>query len=195
MIAALFPDMASVVLERRYLLQALRHPDLHADFIRGQSGEAYYATPPYFTLNGALHFSTCSYGLEELLRYADRNAMSQGREVRLPFLFHELVEFAFSLPSHFKIRNGRTKWILRETMKNELPAEVVWRTDKVGFEPPQKAWMKEEPVREMIRSAKQLLSENGVLKKEALNNEISPRGAHEADNYDWRYLSAATVFK
>ena len=39
-------------------------------------------------------------GLEELLRFADRNSMAHGREVRLPFLNHELVEFIFSLPAN-----------------------------------------------------------------------------------------------
>ncbi len=41
-------------------------------------------------------------GLDELLRYADRNSMAHGREVRLPFLSHELVEFIFTLAAEFQ---------------------------------------------------------------------------------------------
>jgi asparagine synthase (glutamine-hydrolysing) len=81
------------------------------------------------------------HGLEELLRLADRNSMAHGRELRLPFLDHQLVEFLFSLPSHYKIRNGWTKWLLRQDMKDRLPQEIVWRKNKIGFEPPQKQWM------------------------------------------------------
>ena len=60
-------------------------------------------------------------GLEELLRFADRNSMAHGREVRLPFLNHELVEFVFSLPSQLKMHEGWTKFLLRKAMDKKLP--------------------------------------------------------------------------
>lgn len=194
-IAAYFPGFATVTLENQYLLKAIRHEDLTKDFVKLQSKEAYYTTPDHFTLNGVLHFNTCTHGLEELLRYADRNSMAHGREVRLPFLSHELVEFIFSLPANFKIRNGWTKWILRETMKAKLPETISWRRDKVGFEPPQKNWMAEKKVQEAIQEAKQKLVNEKVLKQEVLTKNIFPLSAHDADNYDWRYFSAANLFK
>ncbi len=194
MIAAFVPEFATVALERQYLLRALQQKDLSKFFIQHYSQEAYYTTPDHFTLNGVLHFSTCINGLEELLRYADRNAMSHGVEVRLPFLSHELVEFAFSLPSHFKIRDGRTKWILRETMKPLLPEAITGRTDKVGFEPPQKQWMSDPLILDMIREARKKLVEEGILKPEAAETMPQPHNAHEADAYDWRYFSAAQLF-
>ena len=195
MIAAYFPDFATIAMENQYLLKAIQHEDLSKDFVKLQSKEAYYAMPAYFTLNSALYFNTCTHGLEELLRYADRNAMAHGREVRLPFLSHELVEFIFSLPSKFKIRNGRTKWLLRETMANILPAEIVWRREKVGFEPPQKQWMESKQVQDAIQDAKKQLVAEKVLKPEVLNKKINPLSAHEANSYDWRYFSAAGLFK
>ena len=145
-LASLLPDLASVILEHQYLAYALQQEDLSREFVKLQSKEAYYTTPALNDLNGLLHFNTCVHGLEELLRYADRNSMAHGREVRLPFLSHELVEFVFTLPSHFKIREGWTKWLLRQTMKQQLPEEIVWRKDKVGFEPPQKKWMQDPGV-------------------------------------------------
>lgn len=195
MIAAYFPVFASVVMERQYLLKAIKQEDLTKDFVCLQSREAYYTPPECFDLNGLLYFNTCTHGLEELLRYADRNSMAHGREVRLPFLSHELVEFVFSLPAHFKIRNGWTKWLLRETMKNSLPAEKIWRRDKVGFEPPQKKWMELVAVKEAIHEAKSKLVAENILKPDAVNKSTVPLAAHEADNYDWRYLSAAAIFK
>ncbi len=189
-IAAWIPDFASIVLEKQYLLHALRQEDLTKEFVRLQSKEAYYTTPSYYNLNGALHFNTFTNGLEELLRYADRNSMAHGREIRLPFLSHELVEFLFTLPSNYKIRNGWTKWLLRESMKEKLPNEIVWRKDKVGFEPPQKKWMENKAMQQMIMDAKTKLVSEKILKPEVLNKKIQPHDAHAADSFDWRYLTA-----
>lgn len=194
-LAALFPEFAAVMLERQYLLHALQHPDLTREFVKHQSKEAYYTAPAISSLNGQLYFNTCVHGLEELLRYADRNSMAHGREVRLPFLNYELVEFVFSLPPHFKIRNGWTKWILRNAMKNLLPPEIAWRGDKVGFEPPQKQWMQQKPIQQFIMAGKEILVKEKILKPETLRKKIEPRGAYEADNFDWRCLSASFLFK
>jgi asparagine synthase (glutamine-hydrolysing) len=190
-LSSLFPDFASVFLERQYLLHALKQEDLTRDFVHFQSKEAYYTTPTVFSLNGALYFNTCIHGLEELLRYADRNSMAHGREVRLPFLDHELVEFVFSLPSHFKIREGWTKWILRKAMESSLPNEITWRKQKVGLEPPQVSWMSLPTVEAMIHEAKDKLVREKILKPEVMNKKIEPSGAYDKDNFDWRYLVSA----
>ncbi len=190
-IAALFPDIASVVLERQYLLHALRHEDLAKEFVKMQSREAYYSTPETYNLNGMLYFNTRVHGLEELLRLADRNSMAHGREVRLPFLDHRLAEFIFSLPSHFKIRKGWTKWLLRESMKEKLPSAITWRKDKTGFEPPQQQWMQNRHLQEMIQEAKRKMVKAKILKPEVLDKPVAASGSHDADSYDWRYLSAA----
>ena len=194
-IASLFPELASVVLERQYLVNALRQDDLHKEFVRLQSKEAYYAVPPQYGLNSRLYFNSCIHGLEELLRYADRNSMAHGREVRLPFLNHELVEFIFSLPSHFKIREGWTKWLLRKAMDKQLPGEITWRRDKTGFEPPQHEWMQHAKVQEMIRESKKLLVKEKILNTDTLNKATSATGAYDRNPYDWRYLAAASYLQ
>ncbi len=194
-IAAWFPAFASVVMERQYLLKAVGLKDLTPEFVRLQSKEAYYTPPDHFNLNAVLYFNCFTHGLEELLKCADRNSMAHGREVRLPFLSHELVEFLFSLPSHFKIRQGWTKWLLREAMKNKLPTAVVWRKDKIGFEPPQQKWMEQPALQDAIREAKRKLVDQKILRPAVLNKKITPRSAYDANNYDWRYFSAASLFK
>jgi asparagine synthase (glutamine-hydrolysing) len=143
-------------------------------------------------LNGQLYFNTCLHGLEELLRYADRNSMAHGREVRLPFLSHELAEFVFSLPSHFKIRNGWTKWLLRKTMSKKLPDSITWRRDKTGFEPPQQSWMQHKRLQEMVREAREKLASQHILTDKIIDRPVQATGAHETDPYDWRYLAAAS---
>jgi asparagine synthase (glutamine-hydrolysing) len=190
-IAALFPDIASVILEKQYLANAVRQEDLTGEFIREQSKEAYYSTPATFSLNGVLYFNTCIHGLEELLRLADRNSMAHGREVRFPFLNHELVEFIFSLPSDFKIRNGWTKWLLRQSMNDQLPHEIAWRKEKVGFEPPQKDWMQHSRVQDMIHEARKKLINEKILRAGVLNKPIAASGSHETSPFDWRYLASA----
>lgn len=94
-------------------------------------------------LNSALKYSTTVSGLDKLLRFADRNSMAHSREVRLPFLSHELVEFVFGLPADYKIHNGWTKALLRHGLSDILPPEIAWRRNKLGFQPPQKQWEKE----------------------------------------------------
>lgn len=100
-------------------------------------------------LNNSLKHDMVVTGLKELLRYADRNSMAHSVEVRLPFLSHKLVEFVFTLPDSFKLKEGWTKMILRESMANILPFEITWRIDKVAYETPQEQWIediKESPI-------------------------------------------------
>ncbi len=194
-IASLFPEIASVVLEKRYLLHALRQEGLSRDFVDLQSKEAYYALPEIFDLNGALYFNTCMHGLEELLRYADRNSMAHGREVRLPFLDHELVEFLFTLPSSFKIKNSWTKWLLRQAMDQQLPSAITWRRDKTGYEPPQAQWMANPVIHDMIYQARKTLVHENILDPAILQKPIKEAAAYDKDNHDWRYLSAAAFLQ
>jgi asparagine synthase (glutamine-hydrolysing) len=93
------------------------------------------------SLRKLLWWNTTREGLVELLRYADRNSMAHSREVRLPFLDHNLVEFVFKLPERFLIRNGWTKWILREAFRDFVPTEISNRIDKLGYMPPQERWL------------------------------------------------------
>lgn len=104
----------------------------------------------YKSLNEALHCSTMGGSLQNLLRYADRNSMMNSREVRLPFLSHQLVEFLFTLPSNMKVNDGWTKWIMRETFNDLMPKEITWRKDKIGYEPPNAVAVNHKMLKEAI---------------------------------------------
>jgi asparagine synthase (glutamine-hydrolysing) len=80
---------------------------------------------------------------------------------------------------------------LRKSVEDILPAEIAWRKDKVGFEPPQENWMREKKLQEMISEAKLLLVREKILDPSAMDKKNQPHGAHAADSFDWRYLSAA----
>jgi asparagine synthase (glutamine-hydrolysing) len=79
--------------------------------------------------------------LPHLLKYEDKNSMSNSVETRLPFLDYRCVELALALPDQYKINAGWTKNILRHAMDSWLPKEVVWRKDKLGFNAPEKNWL------------------------------------------------------
>lgn len=80
--------------------------------------------------------------LPTLLHFEDRNSMAFGIESRVPFLDHRLVEYAFSLPVEWRLKNGVTKNILREALKEVLPEQIYERKDKKGFVTPgEKSWV------------------------------------------------------
>ncbi|MBX2939615.1 MAG: asparagine synthase (glutamine-hydrolyzing) [Ferruginibacter sp.] len=192
-IAAFLPSHVAIALEKAEYNRIRNHPFITKelkDCAKGRDWEGVHK-PIITKLNDILYFNTMRNGLEELLRFADRNSMSHGIEVRLPFLQPDIVNFAFSLPSAFKIQNGFTKWILRKTMENKLPDSIVWRTDKVGYEPPQKIWMNDARVQDFIHESKKSLVQEKLLKPTVLQKAIKPMDAHQADNFDWRYLCAA----
>jgi asparagine synthase (glutamine-hydrolysing) len=191
-LAAKFPSWAAVQLEKKALKKQRNHFFTN-DFVEEHLSRSSIYKPAVRSLNDILYFDIFNGGLEELLRNADRNAMAHGIEVRLPFLNHELVQFAFSLPSSFKMHNGYTKYILREAMDDMLPKEITWRKDKIGFEPPQQQWMQNRILRDKIHEAKKKLVQEKILQASVLNEPIQPKAAHEADNYDWRFLSAAQL--
>lgn len=85
-------------------------------------------------------FLSIRYGLQDLLRYEDRNSMAFSIESRVPFLDHRVVEYCIALDNDWKIRRGWTKYILRKAAEPLLSHEVTWRKDKMGFVTPQKRW-------------------------------------------------------
>jgi asparagine synthase (glutamine-hydrolysing) len=114
------------------------------------------------SLRKLLWWNTTRQGLVELLRYADRNSMAQSREVRLPFLDHNLVEFVFKLPDRFLVRSGWTKWILREAFRDFVPAEISDRVDKLGYMPPQQRWLGGLVWQDVMVDQLSKLSKNGA---------------------------------
>ncbi len=193
--AAFMPMHAAMQLEKNEYLKTIHQPDINPEFLQLQRGKEWEGIhkPVVTKLNDILHYNTIEGGLEELLRYADRNSMAHGREVRLPFLDHKLVEFIFSLPSNLKIHEGWTKWLLRQAMDKKLPGEIVWRKDKVGYEPPQQVWMENKTLQEYIFEAKKKLVASKILRQAVLDKKIEPKTAHADNNFDWRYLCAAQI--
>ena len=81
--------------------------------------------------------------LSDMLVKVDLMSMANSLEVRSTFLDHEVVEFAFSLPSDYKITEGIQKRIVQDTFRKYLPAELYNRP-KHGFEIPLLDWFRKE---------------------------------------------------
>jgi len=78
--------------------------------------------------------------MQVLLQMSDRLNMAHSIENRSPFLDYRLVQYAFSIQSKYKIKNGITKWVLKEVSKKFIPNEISNRTDKRGFSAPINKW-------------------------------------------------------
>ena len=81
--------------------------------------------------------------VSEMLTKVDRMTMAHGLEARVPFLDHHLVEWAFTVPSRYKLRDREGKLLVKKAMEAHLPAEILYRP-KQGFNVPMKLWMRTE---------------------------------------------------
>jgi asparagine synthase (glutamine-hydrolysing) len=115
------------------------------------------------------------YQLLNLLKFEDKISMAFSIETRLPFLDYRLINFLFTLPDNFKLRDGKTKYIFREAIKDLVPTEIYNRHDKVGFEAPEERWLKNDKVWKFI--SKLLTSpktiERGIVTKEGINRLLN----------------------
>jgi asparagine synthase (glutamine-hydrolysing) len=93
-------------------------------------------------INRVSYLESRCYMLNTLLRDADVMSMSQGLEVRVPLIDHQLAKAVLALPGKWKL-NGTPKKLLVAALAGSLPAEVVHRP-KRGFTLPFEHWMRQE---------------------------------------------------
>ncbi|WP_322795241.1 asparagine synthase C-terminal domain-containing protein, partial [Tepidiforma sp.] len=133
--------------------------------------------------------------LPEFLRYADRNSMAFGREVRLPFLDHRLVEFCFGLRPELLLRGATTKAILRDAMAGIVPDDVLRRRDKLAYAPPQRRWAL-GPLRPWLDGLlARALEREDVFRREAVEEVRGRLQAGEDDVLAWRVASTEAWFE
>lgn len=94
-------------------------------------------------LNCMLYVDTKTWLPDDLLVKADKMTMATSVELRVPLLDPQVLEFAASLPPHFKVRGWSTKRILKAALRDSVPREILTRK-KTGFPLPYERWLKTE---------------------------------------------------
>ncbi len=119
---------------------------------------------------------------DQVLAFVDRLSMAHSIEVRPPFLDYRVVELAFSLPGDLKIRDGVTKFILREAVRELLPAGILARK-KEGFILPVNAWLLQRFggfVRAVL--APERMAHHGLLRPPVVERLLDEHYAGQADH-------------
>jgi asparagine synthase (glutamine-hydrolysing) len=121
---------------------------------------------------------------DDILVKVDRASMAVSLEVRVPLLDHGVVEFAWKLPLHFKIRNGKAKWILRQLLYRYVPPEIVERP-KMGFGVPIGEWLR-GPLREWSEDllSHESMTSSGFLNPDPIREKWKE---HLSGTRNWEY--------
>ncbi|NYT64538.1 asparagine synthase (glutamine-hydrolyzing) [Alcaligenaceae bacterium] len=109
--------------------------------------------------------NSIEHGLVTLMHYSDHVSTGHSIESRMPFMDYRLVQYLATVPASYKLHNGWTKYLARQTFSGKLPHGICWRKDKMGWPIPEEHWFNGEH-KDWIE--KQLLSSELLTQLELL---------------------------
>jgi asparagine synthase (glutamine-hydrolysing) len=132
-------------------------------------------------IGSILEMNMQTYLPDDLLIKADRCSMQASLEARAPFLDHQLVEYAATIPLNMKLHGSTTKHILKESARGLLSDDIIDRK-KHGFGVPLGAWLRDDMtlVRDMLLS--QTARERGLLDMQAVERMIDEHASGKRDH-------------
>jgi asparagine synthase (glutamine-hydrolysing) len=125
-------------------------------------------------LDRSMYVDSQTYMIDDILTKVDRMSMAVSLEAREPLLDHKLLEFAARVPSALKLKNGRTKHLLRRALERRVPAPITART-KQGFDAPIADWLRGQ----LAPMASSLLLDNRSRQRGLFNAREVARLWHE----------------
>ena len=174
----------SDLIERIYSIISKKN-NIYGKFLKKYKRVKDYPYPPSEKFNDGFNkelFKSHTGGLVNLLHYGDAISMSKSMESRNPFLDVNLVEYSFTLPYNFKIRNGMGKYIHRIAMEGIVPQFILQNPIKFGFITPlsyQFESYETEPIKILLSQRcleRNIFSNDGVRK--IINDHIIGKQNH-----------------
>jgi asparagine synthase (glutamine-hydrolysing) len=178
--------------DRYYGAANLVSPELHREFAPAHAPT--YQPFPDRLRNELVRWQSTTQ-LPEFLRYADRNSMAFGREVRLPFLDHRLIEYAFGLKPEWLLHRAVTKLTLRRAMRGIVPDPILDRKDKLAYSPPQQAWLRGPLLPWMDRLLRSAEHRDGVFNPATVLRLREQLRRRRSDFVAWRVGSTEAWFQ
>ncbi len=190
--AMFFDNFAAIGLGRQATLLTPRFAAQSTPASAYGASRAFFDAPgaSSSTLDRLLYVDLKTY-LVELLMKQDQMSMAASIESRVPFLDHKLVEFAAALPERMKLRGMTTKWILREAVREILPASILNRK-KMGFPVPFGVWMRggwNDVARDVLLDPRS--RQRGIVEPAAVERLLAAHRSGQSDGWDaiWTLLN------
>jgi len=129
-------------------------------------------------LNQMLYIDTKTWLPDDLLIKADKMTMANSLELRVPLLDHRLLEFAATLPQHYKLKGFTLKYIWKKALSKRVP-DTILKRKKAGFPVPYESWLRNEfrdEIRAILTDRKTI--ERGYFQKAGVEQLINANVEH-----------------